>query len=186
MIAFKDGLPLVEFDGGRVVAFERDWMVATLRRAAHKAGYPQWWLAEHVTESIATYLRLRVDENVVSLPRLAKAVQSVLQVIGYAEVANHFDPSPPPLKVSLIEMAIEAGSGYELAFFEKLGRTIHAMLGANATRFELFGLERCVKQLRSKKVWCRDCDSLRSEIVAFVREQIDLTNPGQEIVFSLS
>jgi len=186
MIALKDGLPLVEFDGGRIVAFERDWMVASLQKAALKAGYPHWWLAEHVTESIATYLTLRFDENVLALPRLAKAVQSVLQVIGYAEVANHFDPSPPPMKVSLVEMAREAGSGYELAFFEMLGRSIHGLLAANATRFELFGLERCVKQLRAKKVWCRDCDSLRAEIVAFVREQIGLINPGQEIVFSLS
>ena len=186
MIALKDGLPLVEFGGGRIVAFERDWMVASLQKAALKAGYPHWWLAEHVTESIATYLMLRFDENVLALPRLAKAVQSVLQVIGYAEVASHFDPSPPPIKVSLVEMAREAGSGYELAFFEMLGRSIQGMLASNTTRFELFGLERCVKQLRSKKVWCRDCDSLRTEIVSFVREQIGLINPGQEIVFSLS
>jgi hypothetical protein len=186
MIALKDGLPLVEFDGGRVVAFERDWMVASLLQAANKAGYPQWWLAEHVTESIATYLRLRFDENVVALPRLAKAVQSVLQVIGYAEVASHYEPSPPPLKVSLFEIARAAGSGYELAFFELLGRTIQEMLTANSTRLELFALERCVKQLRAKKVWCRDCDALRAEIVAFVREQIDLNQTGQEIVFSLS
>ena len=185
MIALKDGFPLVEFAGGRVVAFERDWMIASLRRAAHKAGYPQWWLAEHVTESIATYLRLRFEDNVVALPRLAKAVQSILQVIGYAEVASHFEASPPPVKISLVEIARDAGSGYELAFFEILGRSLQAMLTANATRFELFGLERCVKQLRSKKIWGRDCDSLRAEIVTFVREQIGLNNAGPEVVFSL-
>jgi len=186
MIALKDGLPLVEFDGGRIVAFDRGWMVASLQKAALKAGYPQWWLAEHVTESIATYLLMRFDENVLGLQRLSKAVQSVLQVIGYAEVASHFDPSPPPMKVSLVEIARDAGSGYELAFFEILGRAIQEMLAGNTSRFELFGLERCVKQLRAKKVWCRDCDSLRTEIVAFVREQICQTNPGLEIVFSLS
>lgn len=186
MIALIDGLPLVEFDGGRIVAFERNWMIASLLQAAQKAGYPQWWLAEHVTESIATYLRLRFDENVVGLPRLAKAVQSVLQVIGYAEVASHYCPSPPPRKVSLFELALAAGSGYELAFFEMLGRTLQEMIGATPSHFELFGLERCVKQLRAKKVWCRDCDTLRAEIVAFVREQIDLNHAGQEITFSLS
>ena len=186
MIALRDGLPLLQFEGGRIVAFERGWLVASLQTAAHKAGYPQWWLAEHVTESIATYLSLRYEENVVGMPRLAKAVEAVLQVIGYAEVASYFFPAPPPLKISLLELAREAGSGYELAFFEMLGRTIHGMLAENITRFELFGLERCVKQLRARKVWCRECDSLQAEIVTFVREQIGMSGPGQEIVFSLT
>jgi hypothetical protein len=186
MIAFQDGLPLLELDGGRVVAFEREWLVSSLQSAAQKAGYPQWWLAEHVTESIATYLKLRFDENVVGIPRLAKAVQSVLQVIGYAEVASHFSPEPPPCKISLLEMAREAGAGYELAFFEKLGRTIRKMLEENAGSFQLFGLERCVKQLRAKKIWCRECDSLRAEIVAYVREQIAQSHPIREIAFSLT
>ena len=110
MIALRDGLPLLQFEGGRIVAFERGWLVASLQTAAHKAGYPQWWLAEHVTESIATYLSLRYEENVVGMPRLAKAVEAVLQVIGYAEVASHFFPAPPPLKISLLELAREAGS----------------------------------------------------------------------------
>lgn len=186
MIALPDDLPLVEFDNGRQMAFQRDWLVRSLVQAAHKAGYPEWWLAEHVAESVTTYLALRFDENVVAIPRLAKAVQSVLQVIGYAEVANHFVPDPPPIKISLLELARLAGTGYELAFFDMLGRAIHETLAANANFFDLFGLERCVKQLRSKKVWSRDCDALRAEIVSFVREQISTAPPNREIVLSLS
>ncbi len=186
MIALPDDLPLVEIDDGRLVAFQREWLVRSLLQAAQKAGYPEWWLAEHVAESVTTYLSLRFSENVVAIPRLAKAVQSVLQVIGYAEVATHFAPGPPPIRISLAELARLAGSGYELAFFDMLGRTIHETLAVNATVFDLFGLERCVKQLRAKKVWSRDCDTLRAEIVAFVREQIASTHPGRKIVFSLS
>jgi len=186
MIALPDNTPLVQFESGQVVAFERLWLVRSLEKAARKAGYPQWWLAEHVAESVSTYLQFRVEENVVAIPRLAQAVQSALQVIGYAEVANYFVPGPPPYRVSLWELARMAGSGYELAFFEALGRTIQEILAGHIRQFELYALERCVKQLRGKKVWSRDCDVLRSEIVNFVREQIAGTSTEKEIAFSVS
>jgi hypothetical protein len=186
MIALRDGLPLVEFGSGRVALFERSWLVRSLVRAAQKAGYPQWWLAEHVAESVTAYLRERCDSSVVALPRLTSAVQSVLQVIGYAEVANHFEAEPPPVKLSLLELARKAGAAYELAFFQQLGAIIRDAIAARAGYFELFGLEQAVKQLRARKLWSRDCDALRSEIVSFVREQIGAAGPRHEVLFSLS
>ena len=186
MIALREGLPLVEFDGGRVAVFERGWLVRSLLQAAQKAGYPQWWLAEHVAESVTAYLRERCPESVVAVPRLTHAVQSVLQVIGYAEVANHFDAGPPPFRISLLELVREAGTGYELAFFDALGRAIREAVAARVSYFELVSMERAVKQLRSKKIWSHDCDALRGEIVTFVREQIGAARPGHEILFSLS
>jgi hypothetical protein len=185
MIALKDNLPLVEYDDGRVAAFERDWLLRSLSEAARKAGYQKWWLAEHVAESVTTYLKHH-DENVVTVPRLTKSVQSVLQVIGYAEIASHFDPGPPLVRVSLGQLAHAAGNGYELAFFEILGRTIGDIVADRAACFDLVDMEHCVKHLRSKKIWSRDCDALRSEIVAFVREQIVSSKPGREIAFILS
>jgi hypothetical protein len=185
MIALRDNLPLVRFDDGQVAGFEREWLVRSLARAARKAGYPGWWLARHVAESVATYLALNFEENVIGTPQLAKAVQSVLQVIGYAEVAAQFVPAPPPAYLSLFQLAREAGSGYELAFFYMLGRKIQNLLAARTTYFELSGLDRCVRQLRAKKVWSRDCAALRSEIVTFVREQIGAARHDHEIVLSL-
>lgn len=184
MIALHDELPLVQFKDGQVAVFERDWLVRRLAEAAQKAGYPQWWLAEHVAESVTAYLRHRCPENIVAAPRLAKAVQDALQVIGYAEVATHFDPGPPPMKISLLELASRAGAGYELAFFELLGRAVNQVLATGATYFELFDLDRCVEQLRSKKIWSRDCQALRAEIVTFLREQVGAA-ARSNIIFSI-
>ena len=65
--------------------------------------------------------------------------------------------------------------------------TIQEIVSNHVSQFELTGLERCVKQLRGKKLWSRDCDVLRAEIVSFVREQIGIANPAaREIAFSLS
>jgi hypothetical protein len=172
MIAPRDEMPLVQFAGGEVTAFDPRWLTRRLVHAAEKAGYPQWWLAEHVAASVSNYLRYRYVGNVLTAPRLADAVNSVLQVIGYAEVASHFEAGPPPARISLLELAKKAGSGYELAFFELLARAMQQLLVTRAAYFELFDLELCVKELRARKVWARDCQALREEIISFLRDQL--------------
>jgi len=42
MIALRDGLPLIRFHDGSVVAFERSWLSSALVRAAEAAGYKKW------------------------------------------------------------------------------------------------------------------------------------------------
>jgi len=171
MIALADGLPLVQLEDGQVVAFQREWLHRALGQAAYKAGYQNWWLAEHVAESVTAYLSLQFQENVVSVHRLTKAVQSVLQVIGYAEIAPLFAPGHPGVRLSLMELAEEAGTGYELVFFNRLRSTLQSMLDGGASYFEVIELIPCVKYLRAKKSWSRDCDALQAEIVSFIRTQ---------------
>jgi len=96
MIALRDNLPLVRFGDGRVHAFERGWLCGALAESAAGAGYPKWWLAPHVAESVTRYLEQDFDENVIPVCRLEQAVRSVLQVIGYADVAGAFRGAPAP------------------------------------------------------------------------------------------
>lgn len=186
MIALPDDIPLVEYEDGHVVPFENDVVLRPLLKAAAKAGYPEWWLAQHVARSVSAYLHRGTERSVISIARLAQAVQAVLEVIGYAEVACHFRPDPPLIQISLIDLAREAGSGYELAFFEALGRRLHQLVGSANSRFEMIGLQGCVKLLRSRKLWSRDCEFLRAEIVAYVREQIETERPAHPIHLCLS
>jgi hypothetical protein len=186
MICLKDNLPVIQLASGQAIAFESEWLVRSLSQAAARAGYAKWWLAQHVAESVTTYLKENDSVNVLPVERLTSAVQSVLQVIGYGEIAPHFIPAPPRKQVSLVELAREAGSGYELAFFDRLSRTIQELCRENNSCFELLGLEPCVKLLRARKIWSRDCDILRSEIVSFVRDQTGTIAAKHAISFSLA
>src|SRR5438552_18568737 len=115
MVAFKEEFPYLRCDSGQLFEFNRDWLYAAINRAASEAGYPGWWLTDHVTESIAFYLRLRNDENVVAFNQLAQTVRDVLEAIGYKEIGPHFTPGPPPICISLLDIAYCAGASYELA-----------------------------------------------------------------------
>lgn len=175
MIAFRDDLPLITLPNGQAVAFDRDWLARALNLAALRCGYSKWWLATHVAGSVHAWLKT-VGDNVRVLPveNLTRAVRSALQVIGYAEVGERFEASAPFARISLIEIAQEAGYCFELGFFEALGRRLRDVLNMGGSYCELHGLESCVKLLRHRKVWCRDCDVLRAEIVSFARERTEV------------
>ena len=177
MVAFKEEFPSLRCDSGQLFEFDQHWLRAAITRAADQAGYPKWWLTDHVTESIAFYLRLRNDEPVVPFSQLSQTVRYVLKVIGYKEIIPYFEPAPPPISLSLVEIAQEAGTGYELAFFDLLEKRINALLEIGTDNLHLCSLQAGVKHLRGTKVWTRACDSLREEIVCFVREKL-ATNCG--------
>jgi hypothetical protein len=185
MIAFKDNLPVVRFDDGGVMNFDTRWLSESLARAASRAGYQKWWLVEHVTETVATYLRNDFDSPAVCLAQLRSAVQSVLQVIGYADVATHFEPLPAPVRLSLADLAREAGEGYELFFFSLLQNRLRDIADSPSIRVELFDLRPCVKMLRCAKNWRHDCTGLRAEIVKFVREELDSSPRADELNLQL-
>lgn len=186
MICLKDNLPVIQLASGQAIAFERDWLVRSLAQAAARAGYAKWWLAAHVAESVTEFLREQTELNVLPVERLTAAVRSVLQVIGYGEIGEHFAPAPPRVQVSLVELARAAGSGYEMAFFEMLGRRLRELCREPGGYFELLGLEPCVKLLRARKTWSRDCDALRTEIVSFAREHSGTAAAGNGIAFALA
>ncbi len=120
------------------------------------------------------------------MERLGRAVQSAVEVIGYADIASHFTPGRPPVRVSLMALAREAGECYELAFFELLGRRIWELTREQCFEFALHDLEPCVKWLRGRKVWSRDCDALQAEIVSFVRQQTALAAASNDTAFALA
>ena len=173
MIALRDSLPLLRQNENEDSQIRREWLCSCLRRAAEKAGYSQWWLAEHVAASVICYLSTTYEKNVISLKQLCDIVLSVLQAIGYAEVALCLDPLQPAVEISLSELAKEAGQGYELAFFRLLKERVQPALSNRASNLDIYGLRPCVRHLRAAKTWTGNCSQLRNEIVDFLRAQLE-------------
>ena len=185
MVAFKEEFPYLRCESGQLFEFSRDWLHAAITQAADKAGYPSWWLTDHVTESIAFYLRLRTDESVVAISQLSQTVRYVLKVIGYKEIIPHFKPGPPPISISLVDLAHDAGTGYELAFFDLLEKRIQSLVDAGTDTLHFCYFHAAVKHLRQTKMWTRACDSLGEEIVCFVREKLSSAGGERRLDCSL-
>jgi hypothetical protein len=185
MVAFKEEFPYLRADSGQLFEFNRDWLHDAITQAADRAGYPSWWLTEHVTESITFYLRLRNDESVVAFSQLNQTVRYVLKVIGYKEIVPHFRPAPPPISISLFEIAEAAGDAYELAFFDLLEKRVAALVETGTTSLHFFGLQPAIKHLCAVKTWTRACDVMREEVACFIREKLANSAAAAELSCSL-
>jgi hypothetical protein len=173
VIALKNSLPLLRRQDHKTVPLRRHWLCCCVRRAAEKSGYSQWWLAEHVTDSVFCYLSTAYERNTITLNDISEFTRLALQSIGYAEVALSLEILEPPYELSLEEIAKEAGTGFELAFFQLLKERIQPAF--SAPTLHLYGLQNCVRALQSVKTWSRNCSQLRSEIVEFIRSQLKIS-----------
>jgi hypothetical protein len=176
VIALRDSLPLFRQSENEHCSIRKDWICFCLYRAAEKAGYRRWWLAEHVTASVLCHLSKTYGNNVVTPKQLREIAVCALQAIGYAEVALRLDAVVPPFELSLSDLAAEAGPGYELAFFRLLKERIQPALSDCALSIEVYGLQSCVRHLQSVKTWTRGCSLLRNEIVHFLRAHLERAN----------
>ncbi|HYY26365.1 MAG TPA: hypothetical protein VE860_00380 [Chthoniobacterales bacterium] len=178
-------MPLLRQRDGEHSAIRQDWLCLCLYRAAEKAGYSRWWLAEHVAASVAMFLSTTFDRNVISEKQLREIVLAVLQAIGYAEIALRLDRIVPPFELSLSAIAEEAGPGYELAFFRLLEERIQPALSDRACAVSINGLQLCVRKLQSVKTWTRECTRLRIEIVNFLRGRFQQADLKSEIILTI-
>jgi hypothetical protein len=185
VISLRDSLPLLRQSENEHCAIRQDWLCFCLRRAAEKAGYNRWWLAEHVTASVLYYLSRTYQNNVVTSQQLREFFLSALQAIGYAEIALRLDAIDPPFELSLSDLAEEAGPGYELAFFRLLKERIQPAFCDRASSLTLYGMQSCVRHLQSVKTWSRACSQFRSEIVNFVRAHLERAKVKTDILLTI-
>jgi hypothetical protein len=173
VIALLDSIPVLRLDDGSIEIIRRDWLCGCLARGAVKAGYTQWWLAGHVTESVLCFLSTCYDKPAITISELNEVVRSALQAIGHGEIALKYETVEPPGIISLSDLAAEAGPGYELAFFQLLKERMQPMLSRRAPNINVLGLQNCVRFLQAVKTWSRSCSELRTEIVDFLRAQVE-------------
>lgn len=186
MIALRERLPAVVMPDGEACALERRWLVRSVAAAAARAGHCKWWLSGHVAESVLTYLEKEFPAPSIRLAQFEKAVRSVLEVIGFPEVAVEFRLPRPAVRISLAEVARDAGPGYELVFFGLLRERLERALATEAEELEICDAQPGVKLLRAAKNWRRDCASLLEDIVGFVRTHIERAAPARSLHLQLS
>jgi hypothetical protein len=169
MIAFRDGLPLLVLRDRRTVAFDRGWLTRALAVAARRAGQMDWWLAPHVAQSVHVWLQSLDDRTTMPVAAFTRAVREALNAIGCEAIGACFEDASPFGRISLVEIAQQAGNGFELAFFASLDSRLREVFSAGGSYCELHSLEPCVKILSKRTKWSSGCDDLREEIVSFVR-----------------
>lgn len=168
MIALLSQRPALQIGRHQVFDYDTVWLDAAIQRAATAAGCGEFPFIREIRQGVEQYLESKCTLKLLPLTDLFERMRRMLDKIGCDKIAEKLEPLAPPLTVSLVNTAQEAGSGFELAFFNSLRRELLELrdLGAEEVRFT--GLRECVDILRGTDRWDKRSDALFQEIRAFL------------------
>ena len=108
MISLPHHLPFVRVGSNSLTICQQDWLDQTLTDAVNGTDVPEW-LAMDISKGVKNYLEKQYQGSVIDSEVLFDKIGTTLTSIGLAEVAANLDKSPPPLRISLTDLARRAG-----------------------------------------------------------------------------
>ncbi len=168
MIALREEMPLVMTSFGQTAFFNRGWITHSLLEAARSAGREYWSLSQEISNALTTYLQEEFEGTVIELRELEQIIKRLLLSLDYHDIATYFYLTDPPIQISLLDLVREAGEGYELAFFQLLGKRLKKIAQSSSQRLEIVDLKPSLRLLKHR-LRLRQSDSLHDEIVTYVR-----------------
>jgi hypothetical protein len=169
VISLIGNRPALQIGRYQVIDYDTAWLDDALRRAARAADHEDFPFVEDIRSGIEKYLETKCPLKLLHLNDLYDRMRRMLVKIGCVRIAEKLEPLAPPVTVSLVRAAMEAGNGFELAFFETLRVELGDLRSAGAEEIRFTGLRESAMILRGCSKWNKHCESLLAEIRAFIR-----------------
>lgn len=170
MICIAGNLPVLQIGRYQVTGYSTQWIRHAIDQAAHRACLDDFAFTDDIYEGILHYLENKCSLRLLKIEDLYKRVSHMLSRIGYATIANALEPIAPPVTISLERAALDAGSGFELAFFNCLQCELSELKQTGATDVYFSHVEECVQILRQTKSWDHSCDELSADILDWLQK----------------
>ncbi len=168
MISLIGNRPALQIGRYQVIEYDTAWLDDALSRAARAADCDDFPFVEDIRSGIVKYLETKCPLKLLHLDDLYDRMRRMLVKIGCQRIAEKLEPLAPPVTVSLVRAAMEAGNGFELAFFENLRAELADLRQSGAEEIRFTGLRESAMILRGTDKWNRRCQALHQEIEAFL------------------
>ena len=141
---------------------------------------PPEMLSECVS-AVFHYFKHELGRDSVSVAEFSRTLERVLRRFGTGGARpDAFGCIAPAFEADLRRLAQESGKGFELLFFPRLRDELHKQLHQPVEVVRFHGLRGCVKQLAGARRWGNRCQTLRDQIVAYLRACVCTDNAGKD------
>jgi hypothetical protein len=173
MIAYIHNRPALQIGSHQVFEYDTAWLDLALERAARAADVDFPFVAD-IRSGVVRYLETRCPLKLMPIGDLYDRMRRMLIKIGCGHIADHLQPLAPPVTVSLLQTAREAGCGFELGFYASLRGELSELREAGVEEIRFTGLQECILELSGAKHWNAKCNQLLHEIEQFLGSWRDL------------
>lgn len=113
-----------------------------------------------------------LHRETVTIGEFTEALERALRGLGLQVLTT--EETPRPLPGDLARLADESGPGGELLFYPRLRAALRVQLSQSTRLVHFRGLRGCVKHLTGARRWGPRCDSLRDQIIDYLRNCLSL------------
>lgn len=166
MIALSSDYLLFETAGGESVPFSAEMISIELSGDATGKFDPEF--LKQAANAVFYYFKNDLGRVSVTVGEFAGALEKVLRGFGLRS-SEKSSGQPRVLKSDLRQLAFESGKSFELSFFPRLRDELRRQLRLEPQLVHYRGLRGCVKQLAGARRWTARCQTLRDQIVEYLR-----------------
>jgi hypothetical protein len=186
MILPQHDLAWVKPADGIARPFDECRLAASIEAAVLHLGVDHDWLASSIAASIHLYACECAPRRILDAGEIAGLVESVLEMLGYAEMATAYRQRQQRAEIRLDQIVAEASAGFELEFFRRLDTALRPITSDTLAVMHVSGLRGCVMRLRGARRWCVGCRMLAEEIVGYVRSRAGQLRPAHFVALRLA
>lgn len=168
MIALANDCLLFQTSSGHSIPFSVEMISLELSGDGFDLFDPEF--LKDAASAVFHYFKNDLGRMTVTVGEFAGALEKVLR--GFClqpEPVEQNTAAGRIIRSDLRQLACESGKGCELFFFPRLRDELRQQLTRSPELVHFGGLRSCVKQLTGARRWSRRCQTLRDQIVEFLR-----------------
>lgn len=169
MICIAGNMPVLQVGEHQISNYDTYWIRRAIENASIRANQPYFTFVDDVYDGIVYYLEHKCPLRLLAIESLYTRIRHTLKRIGCEAIANALEIECPPITISLERAAIEAGNGYELAFYQILQKEMIDLKTLGAREVFFSEMRESILILKQADYWDGDCDQLESDILLWLK-----------------
>lgn len=170
MICITGNMPVLQIGRHQISNYPTDWIEEALHRAAQSSHGQDLPFIADIRDGILHYLQNRCSLKLLTLEELYERMRQMLKKVGCPAIARNLPLVAPPLTISLVEAAQEAGNGFELVFFKILREEFQELHHYGVEKIHFADLAECARILRGRKKDNIHSRQLADDIAAYLEK----------------
>ena len=163
-------MPVIQVGDYQVSEYDTFWIRRAIENAAIEADQEHFAFVDDVYDAIVHYLEHKCPLRLLELSSLYERIRYTLKRIGCEAIANSLKEESPPITLSLEHAAIEAGTGYELAFYQRLKEEMENLKSNGVKEVFFSRVKESIMVLKQVDEWCDECDQLENDILGWLKK----------------
>jgi len=169
MIALAYDCLVFQLSSGENIPFSVDMISVELMGEAASKFDPEF--VKNAAASVFHHFKHDLGRESVSVGEFAGALERVLRKFNGTVYSDKTQPADGDKSESDLKfLAHESGDGCELVFYPRLRDALRVQLRRSPQLVRFHGLRGCVKQLTGARRWSPRCETMREQIVEYLRQ----------------